>query len=169
MKETNIGKYVIVRGDRSGVFAGNLAARDGREVQLTECRRQRRGTGLLRYRPGRIPVHHRSIFRYAILSRLRLQDKSFPIGQYPGAASLRSTGRARDRGGLRGKHGEDTDIIPARRTRGACGVFRRFPGKKDVPAGKTRNRRITERLTGGECKCSTTQEPRSTPPQRWMR
>lgn len=39
MKETNIGKYVIVRGDRSGVFAGNLAARDGREVQLTECRR----------------------------------------------------------------------------------------------------------------------------------
>ena len=39
MKETNIGKYVIVRGDRSGVFAGTLAARDGREVQLTECRR----------------------------------------------------------------------------------------------------------------------------------
>ena len=39
MKETNIGKYVIVRGDRSGVFAGNLAARDGREVQLTDCRR----------------------------------------------------------------------------------------------------------------------------------
>lgn len=25
MKETNIGKYVIVRGDRSGVFAGILA------------------------------------------------------------------------------------------------------------------------------------------------
>jgi len=39
MKETNIGKYVIVRGDRSGVFAGNLAAREGREVQLTDCRR----------------------------------------------------------------------------------------------------------------------------------
>lgn len=39
MKETNIGKYVIVRGDRSGVFAGTLAARDGREVKLTECRR----------------------------------------------------------------------------------------------------------------------------------
>lgn len=39
MKETNIGKYVIVRGDRSGVFAGTLAARDGREVQLTDCRR----------------------------------------------------------------------------------------------------------------------------------
>jgi hypothetical protein len=39
MKETNIGKYVIVRGDRSGVFAGTLAARDGQEVQLTDCRR----------------------------------------------------------------------------------------------------------------------------------
>lgn len=39
MKETNIGKYVIVRGDRSGVFAGTLAAREGREVQLTDCRR----------------------------------------------------------------------------------------------------------------------------------
>lgn len=39
MKETNIGKYVIVRGDSSGVFAGTLAARDGREVQLTDCRR----------------------------------------------------------------------------------------------------------------------------------
>lgn len=39
MKETNIGKYVIVRGDRSGVFAGNLAARDGQEVRLTDCRR----------------------------------------------------------------------------------------------------------------------------------
>ena len=31
MKETNIGKYVIVRGDRSGVFAGTLADRDGQE------------------------------------------------------------------------------------------------------------------------------------------
>lgn len=39
MKKKNIGKYVIVRGDRSGVFAGNLAAREGREVQLTDCRR----------------------------------------------------------------------------------------------------------------------------------
>lgn len=39
MKETNIGRYVIIRGDRSGVFAGTLAARDGREVQLTDCRR----------------------------------------------------------------------------------------------------------------------------------
>lgn len=39
MKETNIGKYVIVRGDRSGVFAGILADRDGQEVQLNDCRR----------------------------------------------------------------------------------------------------------------------------------
>ena len=39
MKETNIGKYVIVRGDSSGVFAGILAARECREVQLTDCRR----------------------------------------------------------------------------------------------------------------------------------
>ena len=39
MKETNIGKYVIVRGGRSGVFAGTLAARDGQEVLLTDCRR----------------------------------------------------------------------------------------------------------------------------------
>lgn len=39
MKENNIGKYVIVRGESSGVFAGTLADRDGREVQLTDCRR----------------------------------------------------------------------------------------------------------------------------------
>ena len=39
MKETNIGKYVIVRGNHSGVFAGTLTAREGREVQLTDCRR----------------------------------------------------------------------------------------------------------------------------------
>ena len=39
MKETNIGKYVIVRGENSGVFAGTLVAREGREVQLTDCRR----------------------------------------------------------------------------------------------------------------------------------
>lgn len=34
MKETNIGKYVIVRGDRSGVFAGILADRDGQEASI---------------------------------------------------------------------------------------------------------------------------------------
>lgn len=33
------GKYVIVRGDSSGIFAGTLKAKDGREVELTECRR----------------------------------------------------------------------------------------------------------------------------------
>jgi hypothetical protein len=34
-----IGKYVIVRGDRSGVFAGTLAENDGRKVVLTNVRR----------------------------------------------------------------------------------------------------------------------------------
>ena len=33
------GQYVIVRGDRSGVFAGILAGQNGREVTLTDCRR----------------------------------------------------------------------------------------------------------------------------------
>lgn len=33
------GQYVIVRGDRSGVFAGTLKAKEGREVELTDCRR----------------------------------------------------------------------------------------------------------------------------------
>lgn len=34
-----MGKYVIVRTYSAGVFAGNLASRDGREVVLTEARR----------------------------------------------------------------------------------------------------------------------------------
>lgn len=34
-----IGKYVIVRSDRAGVFAGTLKGRNGREVTLCECRR----------------------------------------------------------------------------------------------------------------------------------
>lgn len=33
------GKYVIVRGDRSGVFAGRLVSLEGQKVELTECRR----------------------------------------------------------------------------------------------------------------------------------
>ena len=33
------GKYVIVRGDRSGVFAGVLESHDGRTVALKDCRR----------------------------------------------------------------------------------------------------------------------------------
>ena len=33
------GKYVIVRGDRSGVFAGRLVSQEGQRVELTECRR----------------------------------------------------------------------------------------------------------------------------------
>lgn len=31
--------YVIVRGERSGVFAGLLTKREGREVTLDQCRR----------------------------------------------------------------------------------------------------------------------------------
>ena len=34
-----IGKYVIVRGDRSGVFAGTLVSQDGQKVELNDCRR----------------------------------------------------------------------------------------------------------------------------------
>ena len=33
------GKYVIVRGDRSGVFAGTFVSRKSREVELTRARR----------------------------------------------------------------------------------------------------------------------------------
>lgn len=38
-KTNNIGKRVIVRGDRSGVFFGTLTSRNGREVRLTDVRR----------------------------------------------------------------------------------------------------------------------------------
>lgn len=34
-----LNKKVIVRGDRSGVFFGTLAKKDGREVTLENCRR----------------------------------------------------------------------------------------------------------------------------------
>lgn len=34
-----IGKKVIVRGDRSGVFFGTLKEKEGQEVVLTNCRR----------------------------------------------------------------------------------------------------------------------------------
>lgn len=34
-----LNKKVIVRGDRSGVFFGTLAGKDGTEVKLTNCRR----------------------------------------------------------------------------------------------------------------------------------
>ena len=34
-----LGKKVIVRGDRSGVFFGTLEAKEGKEVKLTKCRR----------------------------------------------------------------------------------------------------------------------------------
>ena len=38
--EDNYGKdqYYIVRGDRSGVFFGNIKERDGREVTIANCR-----------------------------------------------------------------------------------------------------------------------------------
>ena len=39
MNENKTMPYVIVRGDRSGVFAGNLGERSGREVTLHNCRR----------------------------------------------------------------------------------------------------------------------------------
>ena len=39
MNEKFIGKRVIVRGDRSGVFFGTLKKRNGKEVLLTDCRR----------------------------------------------------------------------------------------------------------------------------------
>ena len=32
-------KKVIVRGDRSGVFFGTLASKDGQEIELNDCRR----------------------------------------------------------------------------------------------------------------------------------
>lgn len=34
-----MGKKVIIRADRAGVFFGTLAKRDGREVELTSARR----------------------------------------------------------------------------------------------------------------------------------
>ena len=34
-----IGKKVIIRGDRSGVFFGTLTKKNGKEVKLTDCRR----------------------------------------------------------------------------------------------------------------------------------
>ena len=39
MNKKFIGKRVIVRGDRSGVFFGTLEKRDGKEVLLNDCRR----------------------------------------------------------------------------------------------------------------------------------
>ena len=37
------GKYCVIRGDRSGVFAGNIVdtSEDGKMVELTNCRRLR--------------------------------------------------------------------------------------------------------------------------------
>ena len=38
MKSKYLGKKVIVRGDRSGVFYGILNEKQGSEVRLTDCR-----------------------------------------------------------------------------------------------------------------------------------
>ena len=40
-----VGKYVIVRGDRSGVFAGTLVSQEGRIVELQNVRRLWRWNG----------------------------------------------------------------------------------------------------------------------------
>ena len=40
-----IGKYVIVRGDRSGVFAGTLVSQEGQKVVLNGVRRLWRWVG----------------------------------------------------------------------------------------------------------------------------
>lgn len=42
---SNMKKYVIVRGDRSGVFAGTLESQEGRKVVLTGARRLWRWCG----------------------------------------------------------------------------------------------------------------------------
>lgn len=34
-----LGRKVIVRGEKSGVFFGTLAAKEGREVKIENCRR----------------------------------------------------------------------------------------------------------------------------------
>ena len=39
------GKYVIVRGDRSGVFAGELVSQEGQKVVLKDVRRLWRWSG----------------------------------------------------------------------------------------------------------------------------
>lgn len=39
MLKEMIGKKVIIRGDKSGVFFGTLAEKQGQEVVLTGCRR----------------------------------------------------------------------------------------------------------------------------------
>ena len=39
MKDSFIGKYVIVRSNQSGVWAGTLASMDGTTVEMTDARR----------------------------------------------------------------------------------------------------------------------------------
>lgn len=35
----NEPKYYIIRGDRSGVFFGQIGSRNGQEIEIRECRR----------------------------------------------------------------------------------------------------------------------------------
>lgn|SRR5574344_230719 len=39
MKKNYEGKYYIVRGDRSGVFAGEIVSRNGQEIEMKNVRR----------------------------------------------------------------------------------------------------------------------------------
>ena len=39
MKKNYEGKYCVIRGDRSGVFAGNVEERNGQEIIIKNCRR----------------------------------------------------------------------------------------------------------------------------------
>lgn len=39
MKNEMIGKKVIIRADKAGVFFGTLTEKEGSEVELTNCRR----------------------------------------------------------------------------------------------------------------------------------
>ena len=58
-------KYVIVRGDRSGVFFGEFIERKGREVKLANCRR-------LWYWDGACSISQLAVDGTSFLVRMRL-------------------------------------------------------------------------------------------------
>lgn len=39
MENKYVGKYYVVRGEKSGVFAGEIVSRNGQEVEMKNCRR----------------------------------------------------------------------------------------------------------------------------------
>lgn len=39
MKKKYEGKYYVVRGEKSGIFAGEIINRNGQEVEMKNCRR----------------------------------------------------------------------------------------------------------------------------------